>query len=353
MSDEPPKRALMYRCGKIGNGIGHFLVSLSLYAHYARKTDRQFFISLHGSALAIDPQADTDPFFSEILDVAQGPYPDTIISYQAFSRRIDAVIKYSQDCAVVCRNPRSLSAEFPHLMAKSDAVFHLDVRSKFQQIQDLPHDVIVIDKVTPVIGGVAQHERFFEKVPAFAPFHPAIKEMRPEPHVSGGYVGVHLRHGNGEFLGIRTEGNNRDFPKLLKLVADRAGKLAVQYNLQQTLIFSDNSNTAKQIAKMTGGIVPTIDNISDSRHLDHLLAADHRKLQTVSEIACDLHFLSMASVICGGNSLFVLAAYIWSDRNRLEWIELAETDKHLWKSKKNAKRKQKLKTEWPSQNRIR
>ena len=323
MSSEK-ERVLIYQATD-GVGIGHVLVSMSFYADYALRTGRKFFVSIAGTGLATDNSLDVDPFFSHLLNVTKTDEAEFVFSQRMLRRCLNDAICDQKSILLVGRaqNPKRMQPQYPELFETDVRLSFLDrddFHPKLHNGDDFEAPVMVIDNINSVEGKPG-FEGLLSKIEPFAPFADDFQRWANQKLPDGQYIGVHVRHGNGEYLHGRRKGDDSDFGLLLNEMTSKTKKAARDHGISNILVFGDNSRTVRSLADQLGGMAPGFEDLTDIPFNEDLWSAQDRfaKLKNVFR---DFYLLSRATLICGAPSLFVMGAYIWSSDRNLVWVDV-------------------------------
>jgi len=340
------QRHLLYYAGK-GLGIGHVLVSMSVYADYAQRTGRKFHIMYRDCVLAVDPKADVDPFFERFFDLSKIDDRRVNVSTEQVLQSLDG-IRNGTCRAVVVGNPihglhrlrkafsrlrffieairgnRNLGLKRIGLELSRSAIFRktdfigiAGFKHYIESGDDHPADYIVVDSVSPVsasdpLQGVARYSPFpfFRSDIRF----PGLQGLNVEK-----LIGIHVRHGNGEHLHGRTEGDSTEFDDLLVNVEKGVDKYLGNGN--GIIAFSDNKDVVRHFTKSVGAIDVSTNDLSDLRHADYTgCRKNGDMLSALTLILRDFYVLSSCQKVFCGTSLFTVAAYIFSKRREFNVI---------------------------------
>jgi hypothetical protein len=182
---------------------------------------------------------------------------------------------------------------------------------------DHPADYIVVDSVSPVsasdpLQGVARYSPFpfFKSDIRF----PGLQGLNVEK-----LIGIHVRHGNGEHLHGRTEGNSTEFGNLLVNVEKGVDKYLGNGN--EIIASSDNRDVVRHFADSVGAIDVSTNDLTDLRHADYTGSRKNGDmLSALTLILRDFYVLSSCQKVFCGTSLFTVAAYIFSKRREFSVI---------------------------------
>ena len=308
-----PSRNLVYVAG-VEIGVGHFLTSTSILKNYADRTNRKFHVICNKWVMCLDQQADIDPFYSMFFEEEVLKKNTFNISLKFATDTIESRYQNKELFLVVGNRKHGLTRLTKNLenMAFVDKASFMTI-TKFRPFiidrEDQPIDNIVVDTVTPFQSN-SQSFDYYRNIPALAP----LKCPPPAQGIDlGRCVGLHIRHGNGEYLHGRTEGSMPEFDSLVENIVSSAKKISEQYSLQM-IAFSDNRTLLEHLEREHGIISLNGENISTRTWQEQLKASESpkHKRQIVASAIRDIYCLSQCSRVVCGTSLFTLAAYIHS-----------------------------------------
>ncbi|MCX2979537.1 hypothetical protein EYC98_01530 [Halieaceae bacterium IMCC14734] len=290
-------------------GLGHVLTAVAVYADYARQTGRRFHLTCRTWNLRIDNSLDVDPIFAELFELET----EGTDSIQLSERISNAAINDSNSLLLVGVGNKDIVNSFPeHERLHAHEMTHMrEFRPLLENTIDHAADCIIIQTVSP-FSSLRKDFPFFDLYPAPARLsdsllHEALSGVALERH-----VGVHIRHGNGEFLHGRSEYGTDEFQQMVSKIMRTALDIAAERNLD-IIAFSDNAPLLEQLHAEYGVKFVTHKMRPDKVWKDHLQALEQQeRAQAISTMLRDFYALTQcANVVCG-SSLFTTAAYIFS-----------------------------------------
>jgi hypothetical protein len=314
------KKSILYRAGQ-NIGLGHLLVSISFLANYGRKTDRTLYVSLEGSVLESVVEADVDPMFSSFLDIRKSQYDNVCVSKSAIRYLIDKSQCDGGSTLLVGRadHPNRLRSIYPEVLSNHSGVIdRFKFRPLVQQGIDFPERLMIVDSVVPVEARPGQ-EGHMVGVEPIAPFS---DEMMPRNAVKTEectYLSVHVRHGNGENLGLRPRGGSEEHQQFVQKAILQAGRLAKKYNYDNILAFSDNADIVDEIRIGCGASAGNRYALGNQKFQVHLKAMSTRSAR-LRAIQKDFQALAKSDLIVATPSLFALAAQMWPKKHEIQWV---------------------------------
>lgn len=289
------QRYLIFECGE-NKGLGDVLLTILNLAHYARQWNRVLALDLRGfqyfdqdahrrffESFAISvPDA---VFLTNELDVIDELYG--IPSYRLITGidEIDCVKDFTEE-VVVCSK-----------MGRCDQLYTLDEKSN-------PPEYAIRLK--------GDLQRYVESKLATISWE--------------GSIGIHFRHGNGEFLGTRFDAMKAssyedDYTTLKDCYVERAGQLQRQSHREESKVFVAGDNAAF-VAEMLSRVPLsfTFDaTLPDQPYQKHLKLLG-KNPEILWEAVLDLWSLSCCQYLVCGESLFTDFAALNSEK--LTWRHL-------------------------------
>ena len=301
-------RHLIYNASS-GAGLGHVLTAVAVYADYARQTGRRFHLTCRTWNLRIDNSLDVDPIFSQLFALETAG-TDAI---QLSERISNAAINDSNSLLLVGVGNKDIVNSFPEQeRLHTQELTHMrEFRPLLQNNIDHPADCIVIQTVSP-FSSLRKDFPFFDAYPAPARLSDSLQHDALRGVAMARHVGVHIRHGNGEFLHGRSEGGSDDFQLLVSEIMRTALDIAAKRKLD-IIAFSDSAALLEQLHAEYGVKFVPHTMRPDKVWKDHLQALEQpQRTQAISTMLRDFYALTQcANVVCG-SSLFTTAAYIFS-----------------------------------------
>ena len=308
-------RTLLFQAGD-AIGLGHLLASIALYKHLADSLGWRFCCSIRHNVLAVDPTQDVDPFFETFFALGEDR---SCLSSEVSDQSLERARDNGRTVMVACRSDRLDLVSGQHdVLAGMD--FQVCLLPEFRDLlsqEQLPEaDVVYIDTLCPFLPfpGV---EAYYAGVPAFPP----RLRSGDADRATGPFIGIHVRHGNGEALSGRPMGGTERFNTLMAHYADRIEALRREHQIRDVLVLSDNSAVADSLARAVGGRAAADTPLPEVPFQTYLGAPHASKLGRLARTLADFDRLSEASVIGGASSLFPLASWVWSDGASLAWID--------------------------------
>ena len=328
MSDpkDSTTKSLVYVTGQ-GLGAGHVLSCLAVLKHYAEKTGRQFHIVCNNWLMALNSRADIDPFLETFFKKETLADRRTNFSFNQVQSMI-ADAQERQDSflivgAGVIGTERIRRHLGEHSFIDSAAFIEMnDFKELLPKHHACEHDHIIVDAEPPYQshGPNAKPFDFLRDIPPFAPLDfPYPQRTMDFDH----HVGLHIRHGNGEFLHGRAGGDSDEFMTLVERVVNKAKSIAHEHSIDM-LAFSDSFQLLEFLEHEygIGNLGP--DYLPDKAFQKHLKSnmGTGRKWHIVATALRDIDCLSKCSHVVCASSLFTQAAYIHSKHKRFTHINL-------------------------------
>ncbi|MAM61664.1 hypothetical protein [Maritimibacter sp. UBA3975] len=307
-TNEPAKTVIYRPAG--GVGLGHLLFSLAGYSSLARDIWAGFVST--GQSTEFDRDGTATGIFADHLTLVPDPGLPVTFGLPAIRDRLTPEALEGKRCALIGRKEarRRAQAEFPQL---TDATFFEQEDDALSPDALRPFDVIYVDSVLPptqLTGRIRSLRPLL--VPNADTERRAIAVCPSEP-----FVGVHLRHGNGEHLHGRLEGGQAEFDDYLNLVADTAREVADTAGLGAILCISDNAETAERLAARSGGVALPPDDLPQTAWRDHIGEAGEAFNDRLTRMMVDIAALSRGTRIVAGHSWFSESAALWGDPRRM------------------------------------
>lgn len=333
-----PERALIYAVGPF-IGLGHILLGISCFYQYAQATGRTFYLTFQRSAMALKNDADIDGTLTELFDITDLEARGIVLSERQTLERVDAQPSILQETRILARKPgqkQTVMACFESLRPyRGDLKLSLmdEVTSHMQSNTDFDESLLLVNAMLPDLS------RFdWESVEPLFHFSPSAAAVLGVEDDYKQYVGVHLRHGNGEDLMGRLEGEQSSYDTYLQKVAERVNSVSQALGAK-ALVFSDNSSVVSQMVAKTNGRSLGESQLIDKPHqtINELETQEARR-QAIFKVFADFYCLSQCSSVVCGRSMFTRAAQVYSDSHEFHTISQAELQKkNRWRKKKQGK----------------
>lgn len=298
-------------------GLGHCLTAITAYANYSSMTGREYLVNTkHWTSFLQDPSSDIDPFFKTYFDEKSFEGNGIDLSNSRVKSVYDQAGNESWETLVLVDKTSDIE-QFRKV--RLGAEIQGDVRfmlfSKFRKKyflkqKDHPAKLIVIMVNEPTKGGrELKKVRDFNSAGSFNPdySYPDLGNID-----LGKCVGIHLRHGNGEYLHGRLEGDDIKFERYVDRVVRKAQKLAKNENLD-IIAFSDSNKLLARLKKKHGILIIKNENLPDKAWFDHLKSKQKEdKPQVIEKVMQDFYAIANCKHVVCGLSLFTMAAYFFS-----------------------------------------
>lgn len=306
-------------------GLGHFLTATTVYSHYSRLVGRAFYIDTKKwSSFLIQPEEDIDPFFSNYFNEKSFEKSGINLSQKGQKELYEKANKEFWETLVVL--PRNTNAEV--FMSQG---FSKDFRGNLSFIdfrkfrrkylyKNREHSAKLIIMIVsePTKGG-----RWFGKVKSvksLADFSTQLNEKMNLENLSD-YIGIHVRHGNGEYLHGRIEGGDKKFENYV----DRIVRTALRHQRKDgspMIAFSDSVHCLTYLKEKHGILSLDGDDLPDDEWFQHLRSKDaQEKNRVIFKAMKDFYFLSQCKHVVCGSSLFTMAAYLFSKHRSFHLVK--------------------------------
>jgi hypothetical protein len=300
-------------------GLGHFLTASTVYSDYAESINRTFHIDTKKwSSFLLEPEKDIDPFFLDYFESNFFDQNGVNLSKRSLRQLYSRASEGSWETLVVI--PKNVKVQ--DFMAKG---FLKDFNGnmsfmEFPKFRDKylykkrEHSarLVLLIVSEPTKGG--RWMRKVSKVPSLVKLNSQLNASNQKDEINS-YVGIHVRHGNGEYLHGRIEGKERAFEKYLDRMAAKAKKLSQKEGLK-IMAFSDSVACLDYFQAKHSIPSNKEDNLPDEEWFSHLKSQDaKRKREVIFKVMKDFYFLANCKHVVCGISLFTMAAFLFS-KNR-------------------------------------
>lgn len=303
------RRAIIYRPAK-GVGIGHFLYSLAGYGSLARETGAEFYFTANNTVFT--KFLDEGEFISQYFDQSSIRSDRVHFGFEKVSSRLREAEKFSENVVVLGRKDRMKRAasDFPSLK-NSDILEASDFSNlEIQEIMNI--DVLYVDSIVAPRAPI-------EEITDITPLLSLSKSYLQTVYEAIGtdrYIGVHVRHGNGEDLDNRVSGGTSEFDSYMRRVANQVNRIAQENEISEKLVASDSKLAVEQLAELTGGRPIGVLNLPDRRFQDYLRSSRDVAESGVEKLMFDFAVLAGAQHIVSGSSFFPRAAALLSKNQK-------------------------------------
>lgn len=295
-------RIVIYRPSRF-IGLGHALVSMAGYAAMAARLGARF-VTTFDRCLG-DLYGDEAQFIDRFIAPVQRPDLPVQVGLGVLRKSVRRQRRAGGRAVVLGRQsfPRRAQREFPYLKTGDFLDITLD-QDRITPETLAAYDLIYADSIWP------PHTVIRRFGPSLSPLrlNPAYLDQVYRRIGSRNYIGLHARHGNGEHLHGRIEGDMAPFTAFLGTLAHEARQHQDQAGAETILCLSDNSDTAQQLISLSQGQGAGVDFLPDQQHRAFLSADPDTAAAKVEKVMFDFAVLAGARHIVAGPSLFPRAA---------------------------------------------
>jgi hypothetical protein len=273
--------------------------------------DRAFYFSLQGTVF--DLYGDESAFLGRFFDTRVLGSPQVHLGIDKTQERLLRLNSTAQHVIVAHPKgqPDRAVREFPMLRTArflSEATFTTLQPADLQDV-----DLLYVDSLCPP----APLLKSFGTIQPLFPISESYQDSAFSHLESRHYIGVHIRHGNGEHLGNRRiSGDHALFGDYLKDVATQVLDLSSVTNIGDIVVLGDNADTITTLAKLTGGQGVGTDDLPSERFQDFIRADRQNATRRIEKVMFDFSVLAGAQHIVSGISLFSQAAHLLAGQGR-------------------------------------
>lgn len=318
MSDAEISKHLIYNASS-GAGLGHVLTAIAVYADYARNTGRCFHITCRTWNLRIDKSLDIDPIFTELFELESA----SSNAIQLSERACNAAINSCHSFLLVGEGNKDIANSFPEQeqLHAHEVTPMREFRPLLMNNVDHQADCIIIQTISP-FSSLRKDFPFFAAYPAPARLSDSLQHDMLRQIALERCVGVHIRHGNGEFLHGRSEGGSDEFQLMVNEIMRTALSIAAQHSLD-IIAFSDSTHLLQQLHIEHGVKFVPADARPDQIWTEYLQGLEQQdRAQAIRAMLGDFYALTQCAHVVCGSSLFTTAAYIFSRYREFTKIRL-------------------------------
>ncbi len=270
----------------------------------------------------MDPAADVDPLFTDFLDKPEIDRRNILVSRKSLDEYLKE-LRVSRLTFLVVRRDEQKSLGASRLVARKaldpEKMIYMSSLVHAQYIRegrDLDSHAILIFGVIPFRFS----KYLFAGEPRYGvPLAPFAREALPfvvKPQLER-HIGVHVRHGNSEYLSGRPEGGGERFENMVTTIVEKTKALRDNTGCD-VLVFSDNCHVAASLASELNAEAPSVTSLSDKPFQQQLSKqSDEKRYSAIAPIISDFFHLSHCQYIVSGSSLFTSSSYLFSAHRRM------------------------------------
>lgn len=304
-------KAVIYRpCKRVG--FGHALYAMSCYAAMAKALGVPFISTFDGQFF--NQQGGEQGFINAFFEDNSQHTANTTMDYGRIVSSLKWARLLRRKILLIGRAkfPTRATDEFD-VLKKATFLEYKEEREKVTPEYLRKFDIVYIDSVLPDelwfdwFGDVTSPVRFSQF------FQIRVKAELGLQDNASQYIGLHARHGNGEHLDGRITGQDDHFQSVLEKLAHTACEKQKELGASDVICLSDNVETAKRLAELTGGRPAGVDHLPDQTFKKFLGSDPELAADRVHKMMFDVAVLAGSQHIVGGNSLFPRAARLLGD----------------------------------------